>query len=80
MLVMIPIQTTSGVVPGLNTSADGHHLDDGHSLMFTTADTTNKCIPLGPGASAAKAKYSVWATVNVARWSSEEGSDQQIIW
>ena len=38
------IQATSGVIPGLNSSTCGHHIDDGHSLTFTTTDTVNEHI------------------------------------
>ena len=30
------------VIPGLDASAGGHHLGDGHSFTFSTADTANE--------------------------------------
>ena len=38
------IQSTGGIIPGLNPSAGSHHLSDRNPLTFTATDTTNEGI------------------------------------
>ena len=38
------VHSTSGVIPGLNTSACGHRFGNGNSFMFTATDAADKRI------------------------------------